>query len=138
MSEWRSSTREQPGIKSDLQVTRSFREGEPGVGGPGPVLGTKETTPGQLVGLCFNSDTMWQQWLRGQRRSIRLLVFCLTLLIGDYLRLLTLPLRKALGFPHWARVQVCMRAPGRGVDGRKWPGPRKENLPFLSFQISYC
>lgn len=133
-----SSTRKQPGVESDFQVTRSFRETVPRLGGPGPVLGTKETALGQLVGLCFNSDTMWQQWLRGQRRSIRLLVFCLTLLTGDYVRRLTLPLRKALGFPHCARVQVCMRALGRGVDGRKWPGPRKENLPFLSFQISYC
>lgn len=103
------------------------------MGGPGPVLGTKETALGQLVVLCFNSDTMWQQWLRGQRRSIRLLIFCLTLLTGDYLRRLTLPLRKALGFPHCAQVQVCMRALGRGVDGRNGQGQGRKTFPsFLS------
>ena len=61
VSELGSSARQQPGMTLDFQATRPFREGTPRLGGPGPVLGTKETALGQLAGLCFNSDTMWQQ-----------------------------------------------------------------------------
>lgn len=56
VSEWRNQTREQPEIASDFQVIRSFGVGENGELG----VETKDTALGQLVGLCFNSDTMWQ------------------------------------------------------------------------------
>lgn len=31
-----------------------------------PLWGLKESALGQLVDLCFNSDTMWWQWQQGQ------------------------------------------------------------------------
>ena len=53
------------------------------VGRPTPSSRTKETAPWQLVGLCFNSDTMWQQRLQGQQKTIRLLFFSMTKLTID-------------------------------------------------------
>ena len=58
MSELGSSARQQPEMTLDFQATRPFREGTPRLGGPGPVLGTKEIALGQLAGLCFNRSTL--------------------------------------------------------------------------------
>lgn len=57
--------------------------GDGEVGKLKPSFGNKGDSIGQLGSLCFNSDTKWQQQLQGQRKTIRLQVFSLTLFSID-------------------------------------------------------
>lgn len=127
VSEWRSKARQQPGIASDFQVSRSFREEMLRLGSSSPIFGDK----GDGIGAA--GRPVFQQWhhvaatATGPAETIRLLVFSLTLFSIEYLKWLTFQLRKPLIVSHLSHVYVRMRALGRGVNS-KMPGARKEDL----------
>lgn len=119
---------EQPGAGTGSQVTgRDLGRGVE-VGRSTANARTKETALGQLAGLCFNSDTMWQQRLQGQQKTIiRLLVFSRPRLRTDWGQR-TPPRHRPRGLLTCTTAHACSARREGGAAGSTTPAQTRESL----------
>lgn len=123
-----AEARQQPGIASDFQVSRSFREEMLRLGSSSPIFEDK----GDRIDAA--GRPVFQQWhhvaatATGTAETIRLLVFSLMLFSIGHLKLLTFQMRKPLIVLYLSYVCIRMRALGRRVNRSKRQGQGKKTF----------